>query len=164
MHKSATKCNETIGKWCKNKHGASKIIDTFETYQLPHLRLRPSERRVPGNSKLLPKNSECPLYILPTRLPTLSIVRLHLWAWCSNGFHKCRPLWIDTIGELYLCCTSGHWPQSSPKEHVPPQVSQHTGERCNIWMSLWVLAIPKKHTKSRGPDPPPLQGSDCTPW
>jgi hypothetical protein len=34
MHKSATKCNETIGKWYKNKHGASKIIDTFETYQL----------------------------------------------------------------------------------------------------------------------------------
>jgi hypothetical protein len=32
MHKSATKCNETQGKWCKNKHGASKIIDTFETY------------------------------------------------------------------------------------------------------------------------------------
>jgi hypothetical protein len=22
-----------MGKWCKNKHGASKIIDTFETYQ-----------------------------------------------------------------------------------------------------------------------------------
>jgi hypothetical protein len=35
MHKSATRCNETIGKWCKNKHGASKIIDTFETYQSP---------------------------------------------------------------------------------------------------------------------------------
>jgi hypothetical protein len=34
MHKSATKCNETVGKWCKSKHGASKIIDTFETYQL----------------------------------------------------------------------------------------------------------------------------------
>jgi hypothetical protein len=33
MHKSATKCNETSGKWCKNKHGASKIIDTLETYQ-----------------------------------------------------------------------------------------------------------------------------------
>jgi hypothetical protein len=27
------KCNEIIGKWCKNNHGASKIIDTFETYQ-----------------------------------------------------------------------------------------------------------------------------------
>jgi hypothetical protein len=37
MHKSATKCNETIGKWCKNKHGASKIIDTFETYHPPPL-------------------------------------------------------------------------------------------------------------------------------
>jgi hypothetical protein len=34
MHKSATKCNKTLGKWCKNKHGASKIIDTFETYQV----------------------------------------------------------------------------------------------------------------------------------
>jgi hypothetical protein len=33
MHKSATKCNETLNKWCKNKHGASKIIDTLETYQ-----------------------------------------------------------------------------------------------------------------------------------
>jgi hypothetical protein len=32
MHKSATKCNKTSGKWCKNKHGASKIIDTLETY------------------------------------------------------------------------------------------------------------------------------------
>jgi hypothetical protein len=32
MHKSATKCNETLGKWCKNKHGASKIMDMFETY------------------------------------------------------------------------------------------------------------------------------------
>jgi hypothetical protein len=33
MHKNATKCNETLSKWCKNKHGASKIIDIFETYQ-----------------------------------------------------------------------------------------------------------------------------------
>jgi hypothetical protein len=37
MYKNATKCNETIGKWCKTKHGASKIIDTFETYQDPLL-------------------------------------------------------------------------------------------------------------------------------
>jgi hypothetical protein len=27
------KCNETLSKWYKNKHGASKIIDTFEMYQ-----------------------------------------------------------------------------------------------------------------------------------
>jgi hypothetical protein len=33
MHKNATKCNETLSKWCKNKHVASKIMDTFETYQ-----------------------------------------------------------------------------------------------------------------------------------
>jgi hypothetical protein len=35
MHKNATKCNETLSKWCKNKHGTSKIIDTFETYLEP---------------------------------------------------------------------------------------------------------------------------------
>jgi hypothetical protein len=32
MHKNTTKCNKTQSKWCINKHGASKIIDTFETY------------------------------------------------------------------------------------------------------------------------------------
>jgi hypothetical protein len=34
MHKNAMKCNETLSKWCKNKHGASKIIDTSEAYQI----------------------------------------------------------------------------------------------------------------------------------
>jgi hypothetical protein len=33
MHKNTMKCNETLSKWCKNKHRVSKIIDTFETYQ-----------------------------------------------------------------------------------------------------------------------------------
>jgi hypothetical protein len=32
MYKNAMKCNETLRKWCKNKHGALKIIDTIETY------------------------------------------------------------------------------------------------------------------------------------
>jgi hypothetical protein len=32
MHKNAMKCNKTQSKWCKNKHGTSKIIDMFETY------------------------------------------------------------------------------------------------------------------------------------
>jgi hypothetical protein len=32
--KNAMKCNKTQSKWCINKHGASKIIDTFETYHL----------------------------------------------------------------------------------------------------------------------------------
>jgi hypothetical protein len=40
MHKNATKCNKTQSKWCINKHGASKIIDTFETYHyVVHLSL-----------------------------------------------------------------------------------------------------------------------------
>jgi hypothetical protein len=34
MHNNAMKCNKTPSKWCKNKHGASKIIDTFETYHV----------------------------------------------------------------------------------------------------------------------------------
>jgi hypothetical protein len=42
MHKSATKCNETVGKWCKNKQGASKIIDTLETYQWAMMGATPS--------------------------------------------------------------------------------------------------------------------------
>jgi hypothetical protein len=33
MLKNATKCNKTLSKWCKNKHGASKIMDTLEMYQ-----------------------------------------------------------------------------------------------------------------------------------
>jgi hypothetical protein len=39
MHKNATKCNETLSKWCKNKDEASKIIDTFETYQAARSRI-----------------------------------------------------------------------------------------------------------------------------
>jgi hypothetical protein len=35
MYKNAMKCNKTRSKWCKNKHGASKIIETFEMYHLP---------------------------------------------------------------------------------------------------------------------------------
>jgi hypothetical protein len=34
MHKNAMKCNKTQSKWCINKHGASKIIDTFEKYHV----------------------------------------------------------------------------------------------------------------------------------
>jgi ArsR family metal-binding transcriptional regulator len=33
MHKKATKCNKTQSKLRINKHEASQIIDTFETYQ-----------------------------------------------------------------------------------------------------------------------------------
>jgi hypothetical protein len=55
MHKNATKCNKTLSKWCKNKHGASKIIDTFETYQGP------------GAELALPRCAGAPDRILPRR-------------------------------------------------------------------------------------------------
>jgi hypothetical protein len=42
MHKNATKCNKTQSKWCINRHGASKIIDTFETYQAARWRMHGS--------------------------------------------------------------------------------------------------------------------------
>jgi hypothetical protein len=36
MHKNDSVYNKTQRKWCINKHGASKIIDTFEMYQRAH--------------------------------------------------------------------------------------------------------------------------------
>jgi hypothetical protein len=42
------KCNETLSKWCKNKHGASKITDTFETYQEAIANVPPGEDKFPG--------------------------------------------------------------------------------------------------------------------
>jgi hypothetical protein len=37
MHKNTMKYNKIQSKWCINKHGTSKNIDTFETYHLPSL-------------------------------------------------------------------------------------------------------------------------------
>jgi hypothetical protein len=55
MYKNATECNETIGKWCKNKHGASKIIDTFETYQhASSILMPPGDPAAPFRSPYLP--------------------------------------------------------------------------------------------------------------
>jgi hypothetical protein len=62
MHKSATKCNKTVGKWCKNKHGASKIIDTFETYQRPQRSLA-AEAPQSGNIWFYLKKLTTPLVI-----------------------------------------------------------------------------------------------------
>jgi hypothetical protein len=56
MHKNTTKCNKTQSKWCINKHGASKIIDTFETYHciFKHLGFSDEERLV-GSRVYIPK-------------------------------------------------------------------------------------------------------------
>jgi hypothetical protein len=58
------KCNETQGKWCKNKHGASKIIDTFETYQpTPHpaVYLHAAARGAPSANPRRPHHRRCGL-------------------------------------------------------------------------------------------------------
>jgi hypothetical protein len=47
------KCNETQGKWCKNKHGASKIIDTFETYQYAAIAIMAASLVLGSNSTSL---------------------------------------------------------------------------------------------------------------
>jgi hypothetical protein len=68
MHKSATKCNETQGKWCKNKHGASKIIDTLETYQTAVSDITKSER-VPNMLVLATKEDMREFSEDPTAMP-----------------------------------------------------------------------------------------------
>jgi hypothetical protein len=50
MHKNATKCNETLSKWCKNKHGASKIMNTLETYHFSSIRVGVCQGSGPGRS------------------------------------------------------------------------------------------------------------------
>jgi hypothetical protein len=52
MHKSAMKCNETSGKWCKNKHGASKIIDIYVgDVSAPPLEEEDEKQRIDGPMK-----------------------------------------------------------------------------------------------------------------
>jgi hypothetical protein len=58
MHKNATKCNKTQSKWCINKHGASKIIDTFETYHTGCLWGASGDALSEGDSKLTGKHTK----------------------------------------------------------------------------------------------------------
>jgi hypothetical protein len=58
MHKSATKCNETLSKWCKNKHGASKIMDTLETYQGYQYALHQHRKKLRGEKDEFRRSQE----------------------------------------------------------------------------------------------------------
>jgi hypothetical protein len=60
MHKNATKCNKTLSKWCKNKHGASKIIDTFEMFQTPP---RPAAMDIQGIIYIIKAESKKPFFM-----------------------------------------------------------------------------------------------------
>jgi hypothetical protein len=78
MHKNAMKCNKTLSKWYKSKHGASKIIDTFETYQWsmahkyainpPEIRFRLTFKKLqlmpPLNQKMVRQSTICGVVLL----------------------------------------------------------------------------------------------------
>jgi hypothetical protein len=81
MHKSATKCNKTQGKWFKNKHGVSKIIDTFETYHLslpPYLFLSPKNNDTPAQTRVL-----AALHLDFFDLLAQPIIVAEIWSICS---------------------------------------------------------------------------------
>jgi hypothetical protein len=103
MHKNATKCNKTQRKWCINKHGASKIIDMFETYHPPctaRLATAPLRRAVfalCGNRGIVGEHrSQCttqvPLYWHRARPGN---VKDHIE--CDRSCHRaCAPLFDCT--------------------------------------------------------------------
>jgi hypothetical protein len=108
MHKSATKCNETLGKWCKNKHGASKIIDALETYQccfqqncpgVSFLCRNPTFRKNPGKyckNPFLPEDpwSQSTRRRGPRRAPHHLLVRARpgrARGWCGLPSHLLEP-------------------------------------------------------------------------
>jgi hypothetical protein len=114
MHKSSTKCNETIGKWYKNKHGASKIIDMFETYQQPHRKLGTKYLVVlcAGSTLLLAEDALT--HFVVKRRPCWSVTRLS-----SITFsHLFAPLlinipWFLNWGKILLLYSS-HLPLGVP--------------------------------------------------
>jgi hypothetical protein len=73
------KCNETLRKWCKNKHGASKIIDTFWTYHSSAAatnEFRWTEVSVPAPCR----DGEVPLEPSPSVSVTVTAVSIDLTA------------------------------------------------------------------------------------
>jgi hypothetical protein len=93
MHKNATKCNETIGKWCRNKHGASKIIDTFETYQWPRLGFSRNNRlELLYKRHLLVANTFFSSYPTSTRRHRLLAGYRIAWLRCGSRFDEELPI------------------------------------------------------------------------
>jgi hypothetical protein len=102
-HKNATKCNETQGKWCKNKHGASKIIDTFETYHGPP----PGQARLWGGPLVHPLTSPFRLYILLDK----KTLGPELFSRKHNASHRHRRREIGWVQKLFPApCWRGESP------------------------------------------------------
>jgi hypothetical protein len=77
------------------------VVQNYTTvHHLPHLRFRPNKSWVPYNGKTRLEHTKFPLDILPSCLLTYGKPRLLLQSWSGNCLHKCRPRWIDTIGEV----------------------------------------------------------------
>jgi hypothetical protein len=119
MHKITTKSNETLSKWYKNKHGASKIMDTFDTYHdskrsylcsivgfMPLFNLGGVTEISKVVDVLLPLgrkqhscvqgHSFCLHYTLC--LMQLSVVRNLILVWCSDDIPVGELLVIDAVG------------------------------------------------------------------
>jgi hypothetical protein len=101
MHKNATKCNETLSKWCKNKHGAPKIFYIY--IRDPHYLIFLDSREA-TSSLFLPKVCAVSYYVsgasclspflsphgLTGRDTTTWAGRGKVWAIISPPFVSCR--------------------------------------------------------------------------
>jgi hypothetical protein len=120
MHKNSMNCNKTQSKWCINKHGASKIIDTFETYHalssltftftLPLLLLS----YVKGN---------------PLNPRTLSS---HIYTTSQNA-----AIWFSGLGQTERCsCCQSASLKSQTKNHGRSEVAHRAHNKLHI---LWLV-------------------------
>jgi hypothetical protein len=112
MHKSATKCNETIDKWCKNKHGASKIIDTLETYQPPPYSLTVLAGAFPDSNETAAaalKEYRAEQEIVPNSDPKAEISSGELVALAKGRLHSVAKLGRD-LHEAIVSVFETLWP------------------------------------------------------
>jgi hypothetical protein len=103
MHKNATKCNKTLSKWCKNKHGASKIIEMLETYQGP--RMIPCEWIISHRCSWMAvyvfcRNAHSKPHSDPRDVYTLTLL-YQLPNYNLFTQHALFILWRDTTSELW---------------------------------------------------------------
>jgi hypothetical protein len=114
MHKNATKCNETLSKCCKNKHGASKIMDMLETYHRSSWILeRLTDIMVDGPLLFTPKTTVLNFFIsgcgIPIVVPHKNVVRLRhgLVVWSSVFPFATMGL---SLGKLFFLSVPSSFP------------------------------------------------------
>jgi hypothetical protein len=91
MHKNAKKCNKTQSKWCINKHGASKIIDTFETYHGAEGSTGPASFLGECPSLPGPGGNASPLLVVATSPSVFQIFLLGHPPWLGGGLGPGEP-------------------------------------------------------------------------